>query len=73
MQKILISTTHKLGEKSGEGGYVATCTVDNEPLQTNPKETPRFAVDTLINFVVQTKKEQGQKRDVDYMFTTKLV
>lgn len=65
-EKILISTQFK------KDGFVASCIVDNEALQSQAKILPHMATTSLINFVVEMKAEDKKVRNIDYVFVAKL-
>ena len=68
-EQILLSTEFREGE---EGGYIAKCVVNGQPLATRPNPESYLAINHLIGVVVEMKKKEGKTRDVEYIFTTKL-
>ena len=66
MEKILLETEFT------KDGYIAKCDVNGNQLKTGSYPAPYAAINHLISVVVQRKKDQGQSRDLHYIFTTKL-
>lgn len=66
MEKILIGTVFE------EGEYIAEAIYNGTKLKTTGYSRPYAALQHLINVIIKRQQDKGLKRDLDYMFMSRV-